>query len=38
MTAAIERRVEVLQLAREYNFLILEGSQSTRSPRLVDLI
>src|ERR1700733_14637051 len=31
MTAILERRKEVLQLAREYNFLILEGSVPTAS-------
>ena len=41
MTATLHRRREVLQLAREYNFIILEGELTvhfTRQPHLENCI
>lgn len=38
MTAAVERRLEVLELAREHNFIILEGTLWTTVTELLELI
>ena len=38
MTATTERRLEVLKLAREYNFLILEGEETFEVSDLLSLM